>query len=439
MPSLSVAVVGAGPAGLYVAQELLKQSDSNVCVDLYDRLPTPFGLLRYGVAPDHVKMKAAGVPLQRVLEDPRVRFLGNVEVGRDVFVAELRERYSAVVYGYGAAGDRRLDVAGEDLAGSVSAAEFVGWYSAHPDARDLAESLTRTRTAVVVGAGNVAIDVARMLVLPRKELAGTDVPDQVLQALGSVPVRDVHLVIRRGPAQVRFATKELRDLAAVPGIDMVVAPESLVLSPEDAATIAADASLSRTFELLQEWAHPGDKVAGPRIHVHFWRALGEIVGAADVEAVTLMDTRTGRTVAELPTELVVRCVGYRGLPLDDVPFDAERGTVPHDAGRVLRDGVPSPGEYAVGWIARGPVGLLGTNRVDAADVVRRLLADELPLRGPWDAPNVLAGRGAAPVLADGWAAIDRQETELGQSRGAARMKLASWTALLTAARETSKP
>lgn len=433
MGALTIAVVGAGPAGLYLADEMLRQDGRDVRVDIYDRLPTPFGLLRYGVAPDHLKMKALASPLQRTLDDERVRFLGNVEVGRDVTIEELRANYSAVVYTYGAASDRVLGVAGEELAGSTSSADFVRWYSGHPDAA-VQSALVASDTAVVVGAGNVAIDVTRMLVKSPEELASTDVPDDVLEVLRKSQVRDVHILVRRGPAQVKFTSKELRELGTLEGVDVVVDPAQLSLTEQEQDALASDRAAGRSVALLNDWAARERTDAERRIHFHFWTSPTAFTGHDSVEAIQLTQGRTPVEREPLAAQLVVKCVGYRGTSIADVPFDDAAGTIPHRDGRVLRDGEVSPGEYAAGWISRGPVGVLGTNRANATEVVVEMLNDDLRDVELWDAPGELAARGVDLVVGAGWAAIDRAECALGQTRGADRAKIASWDRLLEAAR-----
>jgi ferredoxin--NADP+ reductase len=434
MTSLTIAVVGAGPAGLYLADEMISQTEREVRVDIYDRLPTPFGLLRYGVAPDHLKMKALAVPLQRTLDDDRVRFLGNVEIGRDVTIEDLRENYSAVVYTYGAASDRKLGVPGENLPGSASAAEFVRWYSGHPDASpEAAGDLAGVTSAAVIGAGNVALDVTRMLVKSTDELAATDVPDGVLEAVGKSAVKDVHVLVRRGPAQVKFTSKELREFGDLDGVDVIVNPKDLDLGADDVATVEADRALARSVALLREWSQRKQTRAQRRIHFHFWSAPAALTGQQAVDGILVGSTR-GDDERALAAQLVVRCVGYLGSALEGLPFDPESGTIPNQEGRVLRDGEVSRGEYTAGWISRGPVGVLGTNRADATGVAERLIADQLEDSELWDAPKHLRARDVDVVVCEGWNAIDRSEIQAGQARGATRAKLATWKALLQSAR-----
>lgn len=436
MPVLSIAVVGAGPAGLYLASELMAATDRDVRVDVYDRLPTPFGLLRYGVAPDHLKMKALAVPLQRTVEDERVRFLGNVELGRDITVDELREHYSAVVYSYGASSDRRLGIPGEDLTGNVPATEFVRWYSGHPDTVTT-QSVLDAESAVVVGAGNVAVDVARILVKAVDELDETDIPEPVLAALRLSKIRDVHILVRRGPAQVKFTTKELRELGELDGVDVVVAPAALDLDPESAATLETDRVAKRNVEALREWSTRAPTGAQRRLIFHFWTSPTEISGTdGHVAQVAVRANRpvAGQSEEPIRAQLVIPSVGYFGVAVPGVPYDEATGTLSNAEGRVLRDGGVAPGEYACGWIARGPSGVIGTNRSNAKRVVELMVEDDLPDVEPWDAVTALTDRGVAVVTREGWNAIDAAEVALGAGAGRARTKLETWESLLAAGR-----
>ncbi|MYW42686.1 FAD-dependent oxidoreductase [Streptomyces sp. SID161] len=441
---LRVAVVGSGPSGCYTAQTLV-QRDPAVHVDVLDRLPCPYGLVRYGVAPDHEKIKSLQGSLRTVLEHERVRFLGGVRVGGPggLPVERLRELYHAVVYCVGAATDRRLGVPGEDLPGSWSATEFVSWYSAHPDAAD-AGFLRGVRSAVVVGVGNVAVDVTRMLVRGAAELRPTDIPQAALDVLAASGLTDVHMVGRRGPAQARFTTKELRELGGLPGTEVVVDKEELALDPADPGTLPAGPR--RNVEVLRGWATQPSAAAVRRIRLRFFlRPVELLEGAGRVSAVrferTVPDGRGGVTgtgrYEDIPAQLVLRSVGYRGVPLEGLPFDPASGTVPHLEGRVLRDGTPSPGEYVAGWIKRGPTGVIGTNRPCAKETVISLLADA-PALGRTDVPAdpvaALRAAGTEPVPWNGWLAIERAEAELGARLGRSVVKLSDWDALLGAAR-----
>ncbi|QTD96836.1 FAD-dependent oxidoreductase [Streptomyces cyanogenus] len=441
---LRVAVIGSGPSGCYTAQSLI-QLDPEVRVDVLDRLPCPYGLVRYGVAPDHEKIKSLQGSLRTVLEHERVRFLGGVRVGGPggLPVQHLRGLYHAVVYCVGAATDRRLGIPGEELPGSWSATEFVSWYSAHPDAAD-AGFLRGVRTAVVIGVGNVAVDVTRMLVRGAAELRPTDIPQAALDTLAASGLTEVHMVGRRGPAQARFTTKELRELGALPGTEVTVDEADLALDPADPGALPAGPR--RNVEVLRAWAARPATTATRRIRLRFFLRPVELledggrVGAVRFER-TAPDasggvTGTGR-YEDVPAQLVLRSVGYRGVPLEGLPFDPASGTIPHQEGRVLRDGVPSPGEYVAGWIKRGPTGVIGTNRPCAKETVTTLLADAPALgraKVPEDPVAALRAAGIQPVPWDGWLAIERAEAELGARLGRSVVKLADWDALLGAAR-----
>ncbi|MEU6089930.1 FAD-dependent oxidoreductase [Streptomyces sp. NPDC047085] len=443
---LRVAVVGSGPSGCYTAQSLV-QRDPDVRVDVLDRLPCPYGLVRYGVAPDHEKIKSLQGNLRTVLEHDRVRFLGGVAVGGPggIPVKRLRELYHAVVYCVGAATDRQLGIPGEHLTGSWSATEFVSWYSAHPDAVTQ-DFLRGVRSAVVIGVGNVAVDVTRMLVRDAGELRPTDMPQGALEVLAASGVTDVHMVGRRGPTQARFTTKELRELGGLPGTEVTVDAEELALDPGFADLAALAAVQRRNAEVLRDWAAAPPRNADRRIHLRFFLRPVEVleedgrVAAVRFER-TAPDghggvTGTGR-FEDVPAQLVLRSVGYRGVPLEGLPFDVASGTVPHLEGRVVRDGVASPGEYVAGWIKRGPTGVIGTNRPDAKETVTSLLADAPALVSqpvPEDPLPALREVGIEPVPWPGWLSIERAEAELGARLGRNVVKLADWDALLGAAR-----
>ncbi|MFE8915470.1 FAD-dependent oxidoreductase [Streptomyces globisporus] len=461
---LSVAVVGSGPSGVYTAQALLQQSlVPDVRVHVLDRLPTPYGLVRYGVAPDHEKIKSLQNSLRTVLEDERVTFVGNIGVGGadGVSPARLAELYHAVVYCVGASADRALAVPGEGLPGSYSATRFVSWYSAHPDIGADPFALD-ARSAVVIGVGNVAVDVARILARGAGELRRTDVPRAALRALEESRVREVHIVGRRGPSQARFTTKELRELGALPGARVVVDPSELALDPAYAAAdglpgaLPLPAVVRRNLEVLRGWSAaggagagraPGSADAGRRIRLRFFlRPVELLERGGRVAGVRFARTApdgaggvrdTGR-YEDVEAQLVLRAVGYRGVELPGLPFDPVRGTVPHVAGRVLRDGVPSRGEYVAGWIKRGPTGVIGSNRSCAKETVASLLADAAALtrRTAADDPLAVLRRwGLRPVEWAGWLSIERAEAELGRSLGRGPVKISDWAGLLAAARD----
>ncbi|MEV0495626.1 FAD-dependent oxidoreductase [Streptomyces atratus] len=454
---LRVAVVGSGPSGVYTAQSLVEQSRvPDVRVDVLDRLPCPYGLVRYGVAPDHEKIKSLQNSLRTVLEHERITFLGHVQVGGDGLSPErLSELYHAVVYCVGAATDRGLGIPGEDLPGSHSATEFVSWYSAHPDAAANIFAL-QARSAVVIGVGNVAVDVARILSRGAEELRPTDVPHPALGALAGSRVREVHMAGRRGPSQARFTTKELRELGGLPGARVVVDGAELARDPAYApvgapadSPVPLPAVVRRNIEVLRGWADPGVPATGPgpmrTIHLRFFLRPVELL-ERDGRVAGVRFARTAPdgsggvqdtgAYEEIGAQLVLRAVGYRGLPLPGLPFDPDRGTVPHRAGRVLRDGVPSPGEYVAGWIKRGPTGVIGSNRSCAKETVASLLDDAPLLAGRPSAPDPVAALrawGLRPVEWDGWLSIEQAEAALGRSLGRGPVKIPDWAGLLQAA------
>ncbi|WP_246078609.1 FAD-dependent oxidoreductase [Modestobacter excelsi] len=445
---LRVAVVGAGPAGIYAAEALAGQDDVPVAVDLVDRLPTPFGLVRHGIAPDHVKMRALRETLHHTLDHERVRFVGNVEIGTDLSLDELRRHVDAVVYTYGAAGDRRLGVPGEELPGSLAATDVVAWYCGHPDAdrARVEEAVLRARDVVVVGVGNVALDVARVLARSPAELDPTEMPQHVLDTLAAAPVERVTVLGRRGPAQATFTTQELRELGHLARATVLVSPRDLD-DPGNEALAAADRHVARNLAALQGFTENLPVDGWTTVHLQFHarpvRLLGtDRVTGVEVERTTVDEdgraVGTGETYT-LPADLVVRSVGYRGHPLPGLPLDA--GTVPHQAGRVLRDGVPSTGEYVAGWIKRGPTGVVGTNKHDARETVGSLLADAasgvLVPRGDEDWVDTLVARGGRPVLLADWRAIDAAEIALGAAHGRARTTLHDRESLLAAVRSAA--
>ncbi|WP_308209180.1 FAD-dependent oxidoreductase [Actinoallomurus purpureus] len=441
---LRVAVIGSGPAGIYAAEALMKQADGNVLVDVFDRLPTPYGLVRYGVAPDHTSIKSIGRYLQRVLEHPGVRFLGGVEFGGDVTRDDLLACYDAVIYATGAMVDRHLGVPGEELPGSVAATDFVNWYCGHPDASGLDVDLSAEEVAVI-GVGNVAVDVARILAKTADELRATDVPEAVLDLLGGSGVRHIHMIGRRGPAQAKFTTKELRELGALPHTEVHVLPADMDLDPASAALAESDRHVRGNVAVMREWT--GRPVEGRprRLDLRFWLRPVEILGTERVEGLRLEHTTLnaeGRVVGTgayvtLPVGMVLRSVGYQSVPLPGVPFDRRASVVPNDAGRVLgEDGRPRPGEYVAGWLKRGPTGVIGTNKADAAETVRALLADlDGRVRDHPSIETLLEARNVRAVTYDDWLGIDAEEITLARTlaRGE-RVKLADWDALRRACR-----
>ncbi len=401
---------------------------------MFDRLPTPFGLLRYGVAPDHLKMKSIVRALQRTLDHDRVRFFGNVSIGTDVTVEELLADYSAVVYCFGASVDRRLGIPGEDLPGSHSATAFVSWYSGHPDVYEDSFELDATDVAVV-GLGNVALDVARMLLRSPEELASTDVPEYVLDALRASTVTDVHIVGRRSAQYAKFTHKELRELGELGEVGVVLDPTELV-GVDDGGT----PRIRHNLDIFREWAQRPPTAAARRLHLHFGAKPVQILGRDRIEALRVSDV--DGTCRDIGVQLLFRSVGNVGVGVPGVPFDAETGTIPTVAHRVI-GGTVERGEYAAGWIKRGATGVIGTNRADASETAEAILADEDALRcrdvRRGSVVELLASRGVAVVSLDGWTAIDAAEVRLGQQRDNARVKLARWQELLAAGADGPAP
>jgi ferredoxin/flavodoxin---NADP+ reductase len=439
---LRVAVVGSGPAGFYAADALLKSEGPPVEVDLIDRLPTPWGLVRLGVAPDHENIKAVSRAFEKTAARPGFRFFGNVEVGSSVSHAELAELYDAVVYTVGAQTDRRLGIPGEDLPGSFAATEFVAWYNGHPDFQDREFDLSHER-AVVVGNGNVAIDCARMLALTPEELAPTDTTHEATDAIARAGVREIVMLGRRGPVQAAFTPPELKELGELAGAEPVVDPADLRLDAASEAELEADRERARrNFELLEEYAGRAPEGKPRRIVLRFLVSPVAILGEDRVEAVEIVRNELvaegGRIVARptgetevVPAGIVLRSVGYKGVALPGVPFDERSGTIPNEGGRV----VGAERTYVAGWIKRGPSGVIGTNKKDAAETVELLLADARAGRLAGASNSLLLGdllekKGVHFVEYAGWQAIDAAERAAGEPLGRPRVKLTEWTKLL---------
>jgi ferredoxin/flavodoxin---NADP+ reductase len=439
---LRVAVVGSGPAGFYAADALLKSEGPPVEVDLIDRLPTPWGLVRLGVAPDHENIKAVSRAFEKTAARPGFRFFGNVEVGSSVSHAELVELYDAVVYTVGAQTDRRLGIPGEDLPGSFAATEFVAWYNGHPDFQDREFDLSHER-AVVVGNGNVAIDCARMLALTPEELAPTDTTHEATDAIARAGVREIVMLGRRGPVQAAFTPPELKELGELAGAEPVVDPADLLLDAASEAELEADRERARrNFELLEEYAARAPEGKPRRIVLRFLVSPVAILGEDRVEAVEIVRNELvaegGRIVARptgetevVPAGIVLRSVGYKGVALPGVPFDERSGTIPNEGGRVAG----AERTYVAGWIKRGPSGVIGTNKKDAAETVELLLADARAGRLAGASNSLLLGdlleeKGVHFVEYAGWQAIDAAERAAGEPLGRPRVKLTEWTKLL---------
>jgi ferredoxin--NADP+ reductase len=441
--TLRAAIVGSGPAGFYTAAALLGRDFE---VDVYDVLPTPFGLVRAGVAPDHPKIKSVTRAFEKTAANERFQFIGGLEVGVDVTREELRERYDVIVYAAGTSADKRLGIPGEGLPGSHAATEFVAWYNAHPAYADCRFDLSGPR-AVVIGNGNVALDVARMLALHPDELAATDIADHAIEALGQANIEEVVLVGRRGPAQAAFTNPELLELGELHRADVVVDPAQLELDPLSEAWLAsdqADGTARRNVEILRRYSERPPKGKSHRIVLSFLRSPLEILGSERVEGIRLgvnrIEQRPDGALTAVPTGreetlecgLVVRSIGYRGVPIAGVPFDERTGLIRNREGRVLdEDGVRQLGEYAVGWIKRGPSGVIGTNKKCANETVARIVEDVEA--GEVHTPPARASaeeiakwvktKVPTAVTWEGWQRIDAHETTRGQPLGRPRVKL----------------
>ncbi|HEX4526222.1 MAG TPA: FAD-dependent oxidoreductase [Gaiellaceae bacterium] len=449
-PSLRVAVVGSGPAGFYAADALLKSEDPPVEVDLLDRLPTPWGLVRLGVAPDHENIKAVSRAFEKTAARPGFRFFGNVEVGSTVSHEELLRLYDAVVYTVGAQTDRRLGIPGEDLPGSWAATEFVAWYNGHPDFQDRVFDLAHERV-VVVGNGNVAIDCARMLALTPEELAPTDTTDEAIEAICGAGIEEIVMLGRRGPVQAAFTPPELKELGELAGADVIVDPADLQLDSASASALDHDRERARrNYELLEEFAARPPAGKPRRIVLRFLVSPVALLGSDRVEAVEVVRNELveedGRLVARptgvtevIPAGLVLRSVGYKGVALPGVPFDVRSGTIPNDRGRA--EGAART--YVAGWIKRGPSGVIGTNKKDATETVELLLEDARAGRLERAADGqlldqLLEEKGVEFVEYAGWQAIDAAERGAGEPLGRPRVKLTAWAKLLQTAQKITR-
>ena len=441
---LRVAVVGAGPSGFYAAEALQKLAPETA-IDLFDRLPTPYGLVRGGVAPDHPKIKSVTRMYDRIAAQPGFRFLGNVNVGGRIDHTELATFYDAVVYATGAQTDRHLGIPGESLMGSHAATEFVGWYNGHPDYRDRHFDLN-VEHAVVIGMGNVAMDVARILASSTCELTPTDLALHALEALGASRIRTIHILGRRGPVQAAFTNPELRELGELADADIVVDPREIELDEHSAHDLAghADRSVEKNLATLRDFSTRPPQGRRRRIILRFLVSPVELLGGSRVESIRLAHNRLVRapggdlradltgTHEDLPAGLVLRSVGYCGVPIAGLPFDQRAGVMPNDRGRVLA--APGametlPGVFVVGWLKRGPTGVIGTNKPDSTETIEQLLADAnagvlprraLPSRDAVDL--LLASRGVRVVSFADWQRIDAAEQQRGKARGAPREK-----------------
>ncbi len=453
---LRVAIVGAGPAAFYVADHLLKRKDVVVQIDMFERLPTPYGLVRFGVAPDHEKIRSVTRVYDKAAASPNFRFYGNVEVGTHLSLGELQQRYHQICFATGAQIDRRLAIPGEDLARSHAATEFVAWYNGHPDYRDRRFDLAVERVAVV-GVGNVAVDVARILCRTPDELATTDIADYALEALRESRVKEVHMLGRRGPAQAAFTNPEVRELGEMPGADIAVLREEVELDPLSRAAVdeAQDRATLKKLEILQGFAEHQPTGKPRRLTIRFLVSPVELIGndAGQVVGMRIVKNvlRAGedgnlRALAteeleELPVQLVFRSVGYRGVPLPGLPFHDKWGIVPNERGRVvdLQTGEPMVGVYVSGWIKRGPTGVIGTNKPDARETVKAMLEDveqgivlQPGLPEPEDAVKFIRARQPDLVTFEDWQRLNALEVSRGKPQGRPRVRFTSVDEMLEA-------
>ena len=451
MTTLRLAIVGAGPAGIYAADILRREARGfDVSIDLFDQLPAPYGLVRYGVAPDHPRIKGIINALRDVLDSGGIRIFGNVRFGEDITLADLKKHYNAVIFSTGAIRDADLDVTGVELEGSYGAADFVSWFDGHPD-------VPRTwpleaESVAVIGNGNVALDVSRILAKHADDLLPTEIPANVYEGLKASPVRDVHVFGRRGPAQVKFTPLELRELGELRDVDMVVYDEDFDYDEASKTAITTNKQVMVIDRVLQQWRRREPGTASRRLHLHFYAKPLEIVGeGGHVAAIRYERTRpngqggvegTGE-VREIPIQALYRAVGYFGSPLPDVPFDEHRGVIPNHEGQIVDDDNQQlPGMYATGWIKRGPVGLIGHTKSDAMETVQHVMTDQAAWWTPEDPseqaiPALLASRGVEYTDLDGWHNLDAYEVSLGAVQGRPRIKVVPRDEMVAASRSTS--
>lgn len=436
MTKLRLAIVGAGPAGIYAADILLKaERKFDVSIDLFEQLPAPYGLVRYGVAPDHPRIKGIITALREVLDSGRIRLFGNVLYGRDITLADLQKHYNAVIFSTGAVRDAPLDIPGIDLDGSFGAADFVSWYDGHPDVPR--EWPLTAREVAIIGNGNVALDVARILAKHADDLLSTEIPANVYDELKASPVTDVHVFGRRGPAQVKFTPLELRELGELRDVDMIVHDEDFELDEASRAALETNKQILVLNRVMNSWRTREQTGASRRLHLHFWASPVEVLGDGQVEGFryerTQPDGRGGvigtGEIREIPAQAVYRAVGYFGSPVDDIPFDDQRGVIPNREGQVIDEhGHQVPGTYATGWIKRGPVGLIGHTKSDAMETIKNVINDQANWWTP-ESPDeasvitLMESRGLRYTDLSGWHNLDQHELALGAPEGRVRVKL----------------
>ena len=436
MTKLRLAIVGAGPAGIYAADILLKaEKHFDVSIDLFEQLPAPYGLVRYGVAPDHPRIKGIITALRDVLDTGRIRLFGNVRYGQDISLADLKAHYNAVIFSTGAVRDADLDIPGIDLDGSYGAAEFVSWYDGHPDVPRAWPLMAKE--VAVIGNGNVALDVARILAKHADDLLPTDIPANVYEALAASPVTDVHIFGRRGPMQVKFTPLELRELGELPDVDIIVHDEDFDYDEASKTAIASNKQVFVIDKVFTQWRTREAGSASRRLHLHFHARPVEVTGEGQVEGFryerTAPDGQGGVVgtgeIRELPVQAVYRAVGYFGSPLPSIPFDEKRGVIPNREGQVLDDtDHPLPGVYATGWIKRGPVGLIGHTKSDAMETIKHVVHDQANGWAPahpdeQSVVDLLQERGVEYTDLGGWHRLDEHEKGLGAPLGRVRIKV----------------
>lgn len=449
MTKLRLAIVGAGPAGIYAADIALKaERDFDISIDLFEHLPAPYGLVRYGVAPDHPRIKGIIGALREVLDRGDIRLFGNVEYGVDITMDDLKKHYNAVIFSTGATKDVPMDIPGIELNGSYGAADFVSWYDGHPDVPR--EWPLTASSVAVLGNGNVALDAARMLAKHADDLLVTEIPDNVYQGLKSSPVTDVHVFGRRGPAQAKFSPLELRELGELRDVDMIVYDEDFVIDPASQALIDSNKQVFVLNKVMNEWRTRETGKASRRLHLHFYANPLELVSDADGNVAALRYERTAPDgnggvvgtgeIREVEIQAFYRAIGYYSSPLKDVPFDTVKGVIPNHEGQVLdAAGQQIPGVYATGWIKRGPVGLIGHTKSDAMETISHVLED----KATWWAPeepeegaivDLMESRGIEYTTAEGWTKLDEYEQKLGEPEGRARIKVVDRETMLKASR-----
>ncbi len=448
---LRIAIIGAGPSGFYAAESLFK-SHLNVKVDVYDRLPTPYGLLRGGVAPDHQRMKSVAKAYERIaVSNPNFSFYGNVKIGKDISVDDLRNCYDALIFACGAETDKKLGIPGEDLPGSYTATEFVGWYNGHPDYQSRSFNL-KCKIAYIIGQGNVSIDVTRILAKNDAELSESDITAVAQAALADSGIQEIHLVGRRGPAQSAFTELEIKEMGELEDAEPVVNPADIELNEASHLELEDEKNhkARKNMHILREFAALSPAGKKKKVVIHFFESPIELVGNGKVEAIRLVKNRlegepgnqkaiaTDETI-EMPCDMVFRSVGYRGIPIEGVPFDERRGVFPNTDGRLIKDDAPMYGMYAVGWIKRGPSGVLGSNKPCSAKTVETLISDIAslqfaPARSNEQLLEKLKNAGVDVVSFTEWQNIDALEVEAGQKVGKPREKITIVPELLAAAK-----